>query len=57
MKGENNILKRWRLGLAYFNPVLLLYGNHPIDMLHKSVDWFLYNGNSGLHGKVDACLR
>ena len=57
MKGENNILKRWRLGLAYFNPVLLLYGNHPIDMLHKSVDWFLYNGNSGLHGKVDAWLR
>ena len=57
MKGKNNIWKRWWLGLAYFNPVLPLYRNHPTDLLHKSVDWFLYNGNTGLNGKVDAWLR
>ena len=26
-------------------------------MLHKSVEWFLYNGSIGLNGKVDALLR
>ena len=57
MKGKNNIWKRWWLGLAYFNLVLPLYRNHPIDMLHKSVEWFLYNGSIGLNGKVDALLR
>ena len=57
MKGENNIWKRWWLGLANFNQVLSLYRNNPIDLLHKSVDWFLQNGNSGLNGKVDAWLR
>ena len=57
MKGWNNIWKRWWLGLAYFNLVLSLYRNHPIDLLHKSVKWFLYNGSIGLNGKVDALLR
>ena len=47
----------WWLGLAYFNPVLLLYRNHPINLLHKLVDWFLYIGNTGQNGKVDAWLR
>ena len=42
MKRKNNIWKRWWLGLAYFSPVLPLYRNHPIDLLHISVDWFLY---------------
>ena len=57
MKGKNNIWKRWWLGLAYFSPVLPLYRNHPIDLLHISVDWFLYNGNTGLNRKVDTWLR
>ena len=48
-------MERWWLGLAYFNPVL--HGNHPINLLHKSVDWFLYNGNTGLNVKVDALVR
>ena len=57
MKGKNNIWKRWWLGVAYFSPVLPLYRDHPIDMLHVSVNWFLYNGNTGLNRKVDASLR
>ena len=36
--------------------VLALYRNHPIDWLCKSGDWFLYNGNTGLNGKVDVWL-
>ena len=31
--------------------------NHSIDLLHKPVDWFLYNGNTDLHGKLNAWLR
>ena len=54
MKGENNIWRGWWLGLAYLNPVLPLYRNHPNDLIHKSVDWFLYNDNIALNGKVDA---
>ena len=54
MKGENNIWRRWWLKSAFFNLVLLLYRNHPIDLLSKSLDWFLYNGNTGLNDKVDA---
>ena len=54
MKGENNIWKRSWLGLAYLNPVLSLYRNHPIDLLHKLVEWFLCNSNTGLSGKVGA---
>ena len=42
--------------LAYFSLVLPLYRNRPIDLLCKSVDWFLYNGNTGLNGKVDYWL-
>ena len=57
MKLENNIWKRWWLGVSYFNPVLPLYRNHPIDFLQKSVNWFLYNGNTDLNGKVDSWLR
>ena len=47
-------MERWLLRLAYFNLVLPLYRNRPIDLLYKSVDWFLYNGNTGLNGKVYA---
>ena len=54
---KRNIWKKRWLGLAYFNPMLPLYRNHPIDLLHKSVDSFLYNDNTGLNGKVDAWLR
>ena len=57
MKGENNIWKRWWLGLAYFSLALPLYKNHPIDLLQKSVDWFLYNDTNGSNGKVDAWLK
>ena len=42
--------------LAYFSLVLPLYRNRTIDLLCKSVDWFLYNGKTGLNGKVDALL-
>ena len=42
--------------LAYFSLVLPLYRNRPIDLLFKSVDWFLYNGITGLNGKVDVWL-
>ena len=27
--------------LAYFSLVLPLYRNHPIDLIHESVEWFL----------------
>ena len=37
------------LGLAYFNRL--------IDLLYKSVDWFLHNSNIGLNAKVDAWIR
>ena len=57
MKGKNNIWKRWWLGLAYFSPVLPLYRNQPIDLIHISGDCFLYNSNTGLICKVDAWLR
>ena len=57
MKGKNNIWERWWLGLAYFSPALPLYRNYPINLLHISVDWFLYNDNTGLNHKVDAWLR
>ena len=58
MKGENTIRKRWWLILAHFNPVLRLYKNHhPIDLICKSVDWFVYNGNTGLNSKADTWLR
>ena len=42
--------------LAYFSLVLSLHRNRPIGLLCKSVDWFLYNGNAGLNGKVDVWL-
>ena len=35
-------MKRWWLRLAYFNLVLPLYRNRLIDLLCKSVDWFLF---------------
>ena len=57
MKLKNDICKRWWLGLAYFSPVLPLHRNHPIDLVHMSVDWVLYNTNTGLNCKVDAWLR
>ena len=41
---------------AYFSLVLRLYRNRPIDLLCKSVKWFLYNDTTGLNGKVDVWL-
>ena len=57
MNGKNDIWKRWWLGLAYFSPVLPLYRNHLINLLHMSIEWFLHNDNTGLTHKVDARLR
>ena len=42
--------------LVYFSIVLLFYKHHSIDLLRKSVDWFLYNGNTDLNSKVDVWL-
>ena len=39
MKGANNIWK------SLFQSSVAIYRNHPIELLHKSVDHFLYNGN------------
>ena len=41
--------KRWDTALASItaNSVLLSYRNQSIDLLCKSVDWFLYEGNTG----------
>ena len=50
-------MERAEVKIAYFNPVLPLYRNHPIHLLHISVDWFLYNGSTGLNCKVDAWLE
>ena len=57
MKGESNIWKIWWLGLAYFNSLLPLYRNRPNGLVCKSIDWFLYNSNTGPNRKVDAWLR
>ena len=57
MKGKNYIWKRWWLGLACFSPVLPLYRDHPIDLVLISVNWFLYNGKTGLNCQVDVSLR
>ena len=58
MKRENDIWRKWWLGLANFKLVVPWYRNHLIDLLHKSKDWFLYNDNrSSLNGKVDAWLK
>ena len=48
--------RRW-LGLANFYPVLPLNRNCPIDVLHRSLVLFLYNGNIGLNGKVGGWLK
>ena len=29
-------------------PVLSSYRNQLIDLLYKSIDWFLYKGNTGI---------
>ena len=50
-------MERWCLGLAYFDPLWPLYRNCLIDVLCKSVHWFLYNSNIDLNDKVDAWLR
>ena len=42
--------------LAYFSLVLPMYRNRTVDLLCKSVDWFLYTGNTGLNGKMDVWL-
>ena len=42
--------------LAHFSLVLPMYRNRTIDLLCNSVDWFLYNGITGLNGKVNVWL-
>ena len=42
--------------LAYLSLVFSLCRKCPIDLLCKSVDLFLYNGNTGLNGKADFWL-
>ena len=37
--------------------VAIVSTDRPIDLLHKPVDWFLYNGNTGVNGKVNVWLR
>ena len=37
--------------------VLQLYRNHPTDLLRKSMEWFLCNGNTGLKWKSEYILR
>ena len=39
--------------ISLFQSSVPFYRNCPFDVLIKSVDWFLYNGNVGLNGKVD----
>ena len=34
--------------LTHEMPVLPSYRNQPIDLLCKSIDWFLYEGNIGI---------
>ena len=54
---ENVVLNiKKKKNLAYFSLVLLLYRNRPTDLQSKSVDWFLYNGNTDLNDKVDVWL-
>ena len=43
--------------MSLFQSELPLNRDHTIDLLHKSVDWVLYNGNADLNGKVNAWLR
>ena len=40
-----SILKRQ---LIHLMPVLPSYRNHPIDLLCKSIDWFLHEGNTNI---------
>ena len=34
--------------LTHYMPVLPSYRNQSIDLLWKSTDWFLYEGNTGI---------
>ena len=36
-------------------PVLSLYRNQSIDLLCKSIDWFLYEGNTGDFRAIHSC--
>ena len=36
------------LSLTHEIPVLLSYRNQSIDLRSKSIDWFLYEGNTGI---------
>ena len=38
----------WRISLTHQMPVLPSYRNQSIDLHRKSIDWFLYEGNSGI---------
>ena len=51
VSGFNKTLFRISL---FQSSVAFIYRNCPTDILCKSVDWFLYSGNTGLNGKVDA---
>ena len=34
--------------LTHYKPVLPSYRNQPIELLYKSIDWFLFGGNTGI---------
>ena len=43
--------------ISLFQSSVAIVQNYPIDLFYKSVDWFPYNGKTGLNDKVDAWLR
>ena len=45
------------VSINLFNSSAAIVQNRPVDLLFKAVDWFLYNGKTGMIGKVDAWLR
>ena len=45
---QNNTFMRLVAFLTHETPKLPLYRNQSIDLLYKSIDWFLYDGNFDL---------
>ena len=50
-------MKKVVVSISLLQFSIAIYRNHPIDLRCKSVDCFLYNGNPGLNGKVDALFK
>ena len=51
-KVENNIRKRWCLRSA-----VLLHRDNTIDLLCKSMGWFIFNGNTSLKWQRECMIR